>query len=174
MRVLAFHAIFASILIGSLVAHDRDAGVALDGLRIQEQAASLTARSHGLILHERKTNFLNLLLEGDACSQPVSVIFRPITLEDQATIRATPDPGYLRRYVYIDLNSDKLDPWAIWMERAKYELLGVFGLAQYAPSRYLLQVDEPADCPLVETIDWRPVWRRDFLTTIEDNPQATL
>ncbi len=47
MRVLAFHALFAGILIGSLVTLERAAGVLVDNLRLQAQAVFRAARSHG-------------------------------------------------------------------------------------------------------------------------------
>jgi hypothetical protein len=123
MRVLAFHAVFAAILIGSLVAHERATGVLVNDLRLQEQAVFRAARSHGLILHEHQTEskFLNLVLEGSGCSQPVTIIFRSITFEEQAAIQPDADLGYVRRYFYIELKSEKADPWTVWIERVKYD-----------------------------------------------------
>ncbi len=178
MRLLAFHAAFAAILIGSLVAHDRVRGIFVDDLQLQEQAVFRVARSHGLVLHEHQAigepKLLYLVLDGSGCSQPVSVIFRTITLEEQAIIQPAPDVGYVRRYFYIDLKSDKADARAVWIERVKYELLAMLRLTRYIPSRYLLQVEAPLHCSAVETIDWRPVWRRDFLTATKGDSEATL
>jgi hypothetical protein len=168
MRLLAFHAAFAAILIASLAAHDRVTGIFVDDLQLQEQAVFSVARSHGLILHEHQAidepKLLYLVLDGSGCSQPVSVTFRTITFEEQAIIQPAPDVGYTRRYFYIDLKSDKADARAVWMERVKYEFLAMLGLTKYIPSRYLLQVEAPEHCSAVEAIDWRSVWRRDLLT----------
>ena len=45
------------------------------------------------------------------------------------------EPGYTRRYVYFDRTWATPEPWAAFVLRVKYEVLGMFGLAEYAPSQ---------------------------------------
>jgi len=173
MRILAVHALFAALLVGSLAARHRSADVLIGDLGLQEQAVFRIARSHGLILHERNdSKLLFKVLEASGCSKPARITFRSITFEEEAILETAPDPGYVRRYFYISLNCDQVDSRAVSIERAKYGLLYTLGLTQYVPTRFLLQIEAPLHCSAIETIDWRPVWGRDYLTATMDKSEG--
>ncbi|HZZ62584.1 MAG TPA: hypothetical protein VFE63_15695 [Roseiarcus sp.] len=44
----------------------------------------------------------------------------------------------------------------------------MFGLTEYAPSRRLLLVEAPVDCPAAKTVDWRSIWDRPNLAAEAD------
>lgn len=161
MRFLA-HAVFAIILVGSLTARPRAGEPLPDSIRL-EPAVLRVASAYGWHLREHRTvsGVEALVFDAPGCSQPVEVIFRLPTFEEETIMQFARKPGYARRYVYIDKVWNTPDPWAAFVQRIKYSALFAFGLTDYAPSWHLLQVEAPAICQAAEAVDWLPVWRRD-------------
>jgi hypothetical protein len=69
----------------------------------------------------------------------------------------------VRRYVYIDRSWQKPDRLAFFVQRMKYALLKTFRLTRYDPNPRVLLVDAPLGCQIVDRIDWRNVWNRDYI-----------
>jgi hypothetical protein len=169
MRVWAAHMVFVTILFVSLAARERAAMAPISDASFAS-AVLRVARSQGLRIREDQASPAGLrTLEFDApgCSQPVFVITRFATLEDEPIIEAAPKEyssqhGYLRWYVYVDQKLDTPDARAIFVQRTKYGLLSIFGLTEYSPfgNTFILEVDAPRDCPTVDAIDWRSAWSR--------------
>ncbi len=170
MRVWAAHAVFATVLVGSLAGRERPAEAPIVGASL-ESVIVRVARSQGLGFREYRANntggVRTMVFDAPGCSQPVLVIWRLATFEDEATIESTPGQGYRQRYVYIDRKWNSPDPWAVSIQRIKYSFLAMFGLSEYAPSAFTLQVETPGDCPAAERIDWRPAWSRSYLAAAE-------
>lgn len=82
------------------------------------------------------------------------------------------EPGYTRRYVYFDQTWATPEPWAAFGQRVKYEALGMFGLAEYAPSHDLLLVELPVDCQAAAAIDWRTVWKPNYRAATRASAEA--
>jgi hypothetical protein len=169
VRVWAVHAIFAAILVASLAEKERTAAPFEDSPDLLEPVVLRVAASQGLRLSEIRTaskgNPRVMVFDPPGCSHPMRVSLRLSTFEQESLLQSIPEPGYLRRYIYLDRTWNAPDPRAVFVERMKYKLLAVLGLTEYAPSGYLLLVEAPADCPAAETMDWRPVWNRHNLAT---------
>jgi hypothetical protein len=101
------------------------------------------------------------------CSQPVLVLLRRSTFEDEAAIESAPGNAYQQQYVYFDHKWNGPSPWAVAVLRMKYSLLSTFGRTDYATSDLVLQIEVPRDCPAVESLDWRPAWTRTYLPSAE-------
>jgi hypothetical protein len=164
VRIWAVHALFAAILVGSLAAQERSADAFDDGRDLLEPGVLRIAMSQGLRLTEyRGASSLNprvLVFDAPGCSQPTRVSLRLWTFEQESLLEHAPEPGYGRRYIYLDRTWSAPDPRAVFVQRLKYKSLSLFGLTEYVPSRYLLLVEAPMDCRAAQTIDWRSVWNR--------------
>ena len=167
MRVLA-HAVFAAVLVGSLLSRERSAEAPVDNSQL-EAAVLGVGRSEGLRFLRYGANETGwgraMAFSAPGCSRPLLATWRPATFEDEAAedeaaAVSAPQQGYRRNYVYFDRKWDRPDRWAVSMQRIKYGLLAVFGRADYATSDLLLQIDAPRDCPAAQSLDWRPAWSR--------------
>lgn len=161
MRVWAAHALFAAVLIGSLAGRERPAGAPLVGAGLEPIIVSV-ARSQGLGFREYLAGNTGeeriLAFDAPDCSQPVLATWRLATFEDEATVESAPRQGYQQQFFYIDRKWSRPDSWAVSIQRMKYSLLAMFGLTEYAPSAFTLQVETPRDCPAAQNLDWRSVW----------------
>lgn len=162
MRVLA-HAVFAALLIGSLLSRERSAEAPVDDSDLVS-AVLRVGRSEGLRFLEYGANTTGwgraMAFSVPGCSRPLLATWRPATFEDAAAAVSVPQQGYRRNYVYFDRKWDSPDRWAVSMQRIKYGLLAMFGRTDYATSDLILQIDAPRDCPAAQSLDWRPAWSR--------------
>ncbi len=176
MRAWAAHAVFAAMLIGSLVTRERAADALADSVSL-EPAVLRVAGSHGWGFDDQRTTSgmvsRALVFEAPGCSQPVFVSLRLSSFEEETIMQYVQEQGYIRRYIYFDRTWDAPDPRAAFLQRMKYAVLAMFGMTEYEPSRYLLQVEAPSHCQSAKTIDWRPVWSRDTLAAAQASPEAT-
>jgi hypothetical protein len=169
MRVWAAHAVFATILVGSLAARERAVVTPISSVGF-ESAVLRVARSQGLRIREDRASpagLRALAFDAPGCSQPVFVITRFATLEDEPVIEATSKEypsqhDYLRWYVYVGQKWDRPDPWAIFVKRVEYGLLSIFDLTEYSPfgNAFIIEVNTPRDCRATGAIDWRSAWSR--------------
>jgi len=169
MRVWPLHFVFALILIGSLAAKARTTDVLSESTSL-EAAVIRVARSQGLAYREHTTiadtDIRALAFDAPACSRPIFVVFVLVTFDQASLVRSAREPHYAPRYVYIDRSWDKPHRLAVFVERMKYAVLAVFNFTQYVPSWHLLLVESPQECKAAETIDWRMVWDRDYLSAV--------
>jgi len=176
VRVWPAHAIFATILVGSLAAREQAAKPIDDSLSLLEPAVLRVAGSRGWGFREYRTNSgmvsRTLVFEAPGCSQPVEVSLRLSTFEEETLAESAPEPGYLRRYIYFDQTWDTPDPRAAVVQRMKYAALATFGLTKYTPSWYLLQVEAPPNCRAAKATDWRSIWNRDDLAAAQASADA--
>ncbi len=153
MRISVAHAVFAAILVGSLATRELAAEPPPDSASL-EPAVLRVAGSYGWGFrgYKKTSGMISRALVFDApgCWQPVRVSLRLATFEEQALLEPAPQPGYSRHYVYFDQAWDAPNPWGAFVQRMKYGALAVFGLTTYLPSRYLLLVEAPEDCRVVE------------------------
>lgn len=169
MRAWLGRAVFVTILLGSFAAQERAAVSPEDGPGLLEPGILRVAGSHGLSLREYKTTngvfSRTLVFDAPGCSQPVKVSQRVWTFEEEPLLERHPDPGYARRYVYIDRSWDRPDPRGVFIQRTKYRSLAMVGLTEYIPSTHLIVVETAKNCRAAEAIDWSPVWSRVSLST---------
>jgi hypothetical protein len=171
MRAWPLHIVFATILVGSLAAKERAADVLgeVDDVA-REKAVLRLARSHGLVFREDvpiSGDVRALEFEAPGCLRPVLIVLR-VTFDYEpllrsALFRSAAEQENVLRYVYIARSWRKPDRLAFFAERMKYAALATFGLTRYMPSGYLLATDSPSDCQIVDAIDWRDVWNRDYV-----------
>jgi hypothetical protein len=167
MRAWPAHLIFAMVLVGSLAAKDR-ASEALAESNDLEPAVMSVARANGLAFRGYTTiagtDIRALDFRAVGCPQSVLIVVLSVTLDQDAVLRAASEPSYVLRYVYIDRSWERPHRLAIFIARMKYAILALFRLTHYVPSWRLLLIESPRDCPIVDGIDWRVVWNRDYLT----------
>ena len=174
MRIWAAHAVFATVLVGSVAARERAAMTPIPTAAF-ELAVLRVATSEGLEFREygantTGTDLRTLVFAAKGCSQPVSVLFRLATFEDEATIKSTPEQSYLRQYVYIDQKFDKPSLRPMLIQRVKFGLRSMIGLTDYAPYSnipFVLQVESPVNCHVAERINWSPAWSRAFIVAAQ-------
>ena len=163
MRAWPLHLVFASILVGSLAAKERAGDASFDPAAF-EPAITRVARSQGLaFLGSTNIGIVSAqLFEAPGCSSAVLVSALPVTLEYQAVLPLAREQGVLR-YVYIDRSWEEADRLAFYLERMKYAVLKTFGLTRYLPAPLLLLVESQSRCGIIDSIDWRDVWSRDYV-----------
>jgi hypothetical protein len=157
------HAVFATLLLGSLSARTKTPDELSSAIDL-EPAVFRIARLHGLVFRKyvpvADTGHRALVFEAPGCAKPLRVFVRGLNLADEPFTQVAPEPDYSRRYVYIDQSWDRPPHLAARVQQIKYEVLVTLGRTQYLPGRELLQLELPLSCPVVETIDWRLVWNR--------------
>jgi hypothetical protein len=166
MRAWPLHVAFAAILVGSLATKYRTTDLLVEDSNLEAMVIRV-ARAYGLAFRDYKTigdtDIRSLVFELPGCARPVLVVLLSVAFDQEQVVRSAREPGYALRYVYIDRVWDKPHRLAVVAERAKYAALAIFGLTRFVPSWHLLLVESPADCRLVDGIDWQMVWSRDYL-----------
>jgi hypothetical protein len=166
MRAWLLHVVFAAILVGSLATKYRNTDLLVEDSKLEAMVIRI-ARAYGLAFRDYETigdtDIRALVFEVPRCARPVLVVLLSVALDQERVVRSAREPGYVLRYVYMDRIWDKPHRLAVVAERAKHAALAVFGLTRYMPSWHLLLVESPADCGLVDGIDWQMVWSRDYL-----------
>ena len=164
------HAVFAAILISTLVARER-AGEVLRESPFIEPAVIRVAQSRGLVFRGYRSltdvEFQALTFAVPGCTGPVFVGVLAVTFDQETLVRTPPPSDYVRRYIYVDHTSAQPDRLAVLVERVRQATLALFGLTRYVPSWHLLLVDAPLGCHAADAVDWRPVWDRDYLETTQ-------
>jgi hypothetical protein len=128
MKAWSVHVVFATILVGSLAARGRATDVLIERGNL-EPAILRVARSHGLAFREYETisdtGRRALVFEAPGCAQPMRVVLRTTTLEEEPFEQLAPQRDYVHRYVYIERTWDQPNRLAVWIQRMKYEVLGI-------------------------------------------------
>jgi hypothetical protein len=166
MKTWFAHALFATLLVGSLSARMKTPDALFSKVSL-EPAVFWIARLHGLVFREYvpvgDTGHHALAFEAPGCAKPLIVFARELNLVEEPFTQIAPEPDYSRRYVYVDQSWDRPPQLAARVQQIKYEVLVTFGQTQYLPSRELLELELPLNCPVIEAIDWRMVWSRAYL-----------
>jgi hypothetical protein len=170
MKPWLLHIIFAVILVASVANTTRRVDVLAESDDIAPAVIRI-ARSHGLILSEEtmaEAPGSTLVFEAPACARPVLITLLSVTFEEEPLIRRVGGQGDVVRYLYLDRSWNAPDRLAAFLEWKRHKALGLLNLTQYVPSRYMLRLSAPPSCEIANTIDWRAVWRRDYL--MQPNP----
>jgi hypothetical protein len=167
MRVYLVHTVFAVILLGTLLANDRAADMAIESDDI-EPAAIRLARSHGLVLRgdapATDANFRVLTFDAQSCAAPILVVLLSVTFEQEALVRSLLAKQHdVLRYVYLDRSWDMPDRFAVFVEWKKHRILSALGLTPYVATKNMLLLASPPNCHAADTIDWKVVWDRNYL-----------
>jgi hypothetical protein len=174
MRAGPLHAVFATVLVASLVTKGQVSDPLLESASL-EKAVIQVAQSHGLVFAGRTAvtdaEIGALAFDEPECAASSLVTLLTVTLEQEAIVRSHASfPGAQRRYIYLDRVWDQPRRFEVFIERAKYAVLSAVGLSSYVPSWHMLLVESPANCREIQQIDWRLVWDRNYLSTITPNP----
>jgi len=165
MRARLQHAVFAAILLGTLVTKERTGDVFAEAGSM-EPAIIRAAQSQGLVFRGyREVTYADLRalkFEAPGCAQFVSVAVLTVALEQEPLVRSAPEEGNVRHYVYIDRMWNAPNRLAVFFARINHAAFAAFGLSRYVPSWHLLLVDAPLGCSAVDSVDWRLVWDRDY------------
>lgn len=167
------HAAFAAILVASVVANGRARGVASEtvggasaSVKI-EPAIIRAAQSHGWTLLAKPTANepgRTFSFDTPSCARPVLISVLSVTFDDESLIGGLGEPGDAVRYVYLDRSWSELpNRLAVFFEWKEHKALELLGLTPYVPMPYLLRLAWPRGCEIVDAIDWRVVWTRDYL-----------
>lgn len=174
MKVGLLHAVFATVLVASLVTKGELSDPLMDSANL-EQAVIRVAQSHGIAFRGYTTvtdaEIRALLFDTPECADSSLVTLVAVTLEQEALVGSHASfAGAQRRYIYIDQAWDQPRRFDVFLERAKYAVLSGVGLSSYLPSWHMLLVESPANCRAIQQIDWRLVWDRNYLSTMTPNP----
>jgi hypothetical protein len=175
VRAWPLHVVFSTILLGSLAGKERAVDVIEVGDDTLQTTAARIGQSQGLDFREYVKVAGNLpvvVFEAPGCSGPVLVVAH-MFFEEESAMDFARERGDILRYVYIDRIWDKPNRLALLAERMKYEALASFGLTPYVPWGHLLLVTSPPRCEIAAAIDWRNMWNRGYIATIQANPEAT-
>jgi hypothetical protein len=178
MRAGLLHAVFATVLVASLVTKEQVSDPLLDSASL-EKAVIRVAQSHDITFHGyaivTDAEIRALLFDAPECPGASLVALLAVTLEQEAIVRSRASfPGAQRRYIYLDRAWDQPRRFEVFIERAKYAVLSAVGLSRYVPSWHMLFVESPADCRDLDQIDWRLVWDRHYLSTITPKSEAVV
>ncbi len=169
MKARAAHLFFAALLLGSVIANRRAGETPPDEARLTA-AVIAVAEAHGFALRQPVTlangAFAALAFAGKGCAEPIAVALLPVAFDDAPLLRAAEPKGRRTTYFYYGRHWHEPSRPAIFWERKRNRALALFGLTPYSGAEFLLAVDAPRACGEVDAIDWRPVWRRDFLTAL--------
>jgi hypothetical protein len=171
MKTWTFRAAFGVILIGSLAVREQASDVLVENGNL-EAAVVRVGEAHGLVFRGYTTvadaDIRAPMFDADRCAGPVLVIPWSVTFEQEAIMRSAFRPHDIRDYVYLDRSWKRPHRLAVFAERSKYAALAALGLSRYVPSQHMLLVERPPECRLAETVDWRPVWNRDYLAGLRE------
>lgn len=78
----------------------------------------------------------------------------------QLLVRVT-EPGFERRFFYIDRDWREQSRAAMTLQWIKHVVLNVFGASHYVPVKMAIVLADPPNCHARQPIDWRPIWERD-------------
>lgn len=166
MKAWPVHASFTALFVGTLAVRAVVPDVFNQSVSLAQSVLQV-ARSQGLSFQREEiiadTGRRALTFDAPGCTQPVRVIVRSLTFEEEPFTLLASERGYTHRYIYIDHVWNRPHRLAVWIQRIKYAVLAIFGQTQYVPAPYLLQVEVPSLCPIAGAIDWREAWRRDYV-----------
>jgi hypothetical protein len=158
------HALFAAMLFGSLLVRQAapDASVGNDNL---EPAVFQLAQSYGWKFRGYQvvadTGRRALVFEVPSCADPLWIIIRLVTMEEEPFTEPIARQRYIRRYLYMNSSWDTPPRFIVAIQRIKYTALAILGRTRYSPAWELLQVDMPLDCAAAARVEWRKVWYKD-------------
>jgi hypothetical protein len=166
MKGWLLHTIFAVILITSVAANGRAGDVLSEAVDI-EPAIIRAAQSRGMTLLKKPANTepdQTLIFDAPACARPVLISLLFVTFDQEPLVREVGEPGDLVRFIYLDHSWSALpNRLTVFLERKKHQALELFGLTPYVPLRYMLRLSWAPGCEIVRSVDWRIVWKRDYL-----------
>lgn len=123
-------------------------------------------QSQGFIYRETREvttgSLRSLVFEAPGCTRDLQVVPLSVTFEDRPRFDRIDQPGDRRRFIYLDRSSAVEDRIGMFLERAKHTALTLLRQTRYVPYRNMLMVTEPFDCHAAETVDWRPIWDRQY------------
>jgi hypothetical protein len=95
------------------------------------------------------------------CSRASIVMPYAITSELLPFLAQAIEPGYARRFFYLDKSWGDPSRSAMFFEWAKNVILGFFRKQRFFTKGMAILVAEPVDCNRTDTIDWRQVWDKE-------------
>jgi hypothetical protein len=172
MKRRATHGIFAAILAASIGVNSRigdvvTAGDIAAGKDILPAVIGV-ARSYDMALEQesRIADVTVLTFRVPGCARPLVIAPLDVSLDRVPLVPQLDGEAYAVRYVYLDRAWTKPDHLALVIKWRIHKVLGIFGLSRYVPSGYVLLIDAPRGCRIIDAVNWRPVWDRNYLASL--------
>ena len=167
MRPLYLRGVLATALIVSLALKfqaTRDRAV-VDGAFDMRRAVTELTRLHGWTEQApsvplRPSLRTAMYFAAPGCSRAAIVVPVALNLEIVSLLGRIVEPGYRKRFYYIEHTAPVHRRIALYSEWMKHYLLSLAGLTRYLPARSAVMVAEPPDCHASEHVDWRLIWER--------------
>jgi hypothetical protein len=167
------HALFALILTGSVLTNARPDDPPTEANQLAAAIIDV-ARSNNLSFRGQTTlanlGLVTLAFDAKGCREPIAIALLSIDMEQLSWLKALTPEDHTLHFIYYDRRWREPDRVSIFWERKKQQALAVVGLTSSVPSPYLLGITAPSGCNAADTIDWRQIWDRRFLTTPARQP----
>jgi hypothetical protein len=167
------HALFALILTGSVLTNTRSDDPPAEANQLAAAIIDV-ARSNNLSFRGQTTlanlGLATLAFDAKGCREPISIALLSIDLEQLPWLRTLNPENQTLRLIYYDRRWREPDRVSIFWEHKKQQALAVVGLTSSVPSPYLLGITAPSGCNVADTIDWRQIWDRRYLTSLAKQP----
>jgi hypothetical protein len=95
------------------------------------------------------------------CGRASMVMPYTLTSELLPFLAQAIEPGYARRFFYLDKSWGNPSRSAMFFEWAKNVFLGLFRKQRFFTQGMAILVAEPVDCNPTNSIDWRQVWDKE-------------
>src|ERR1700744_2261667 len=125
-------------------------------------------RSHGLELRENSVKPPRLLsvvvyFQRPECDRTSLVLPYLINAEVEPLLARVTEPGFERRFYYMDSSWREQHRVSMFLEWLKYAALDLVGASPYLPVKKAIVIADPADFRPAGIIDWRVLWEKSRL-----------
>jgi hypothetical protein len=95
------------------------------------------------------------------CSRGSLVLPYPINAEAEPMLARVTEPGFDRRFYYLDSSWPEQHRVSMFLDWLKYATLDLVGASPFVPVKTAIVLADPPDCHPAEVIDWRELWEKD-------------
>ena len=122
-------------------------------------------RSHGLQLRDNPVKPPRLLsvvvyFQRPECDRASLVFPYFINAEAEPLLAHVTEPGFDRRFYYMDSSWPEQHRVSMFLEWLKYAALDLVGASPYVPVKTAIVLADPPNCRPAEIIDWRVLWEK--------------
>jgi hypothetical protein len=126
-------------------------------------AIAQVLRSHGLQLRENPVKPPGVLsvvvyFQRPECKRASLVLPYFINAEVEPLLARVTEPGFDRRFYYMDSSWPEQHRAAMFLAWAKYAVLDLLGASPFIPVKKAIVLADPPDCHPADVIDWRMLW----------------
>jgi hypothetical protein len=122
-------------------------------------------RSRGLQLGEnpvKPPKMLSIVVyfQRPECDRASLVFPYFINAEAETVLAHVTEPGFERRFYYLDSSWREQNRVSMFLEWLKYAVLDLVGASPYVPVKTAIVLADPPNCRPVDVIDWRVLWAK--------------